>query len=178
MHDLYSLLLSYNPLYALQNQYKKDFLAFLSQENLYGHITVSAMICDINFKNILLCFHNRYREWSPVGGHACKQETLMSALHREIYEEIGISEKNCHIDAKFPLLSIDKSEYQCRTAKIMHYDICLLVHLNQENLVLKPNHEIQELRFFNIAKREFLSVPLPSYTKQYCLALEKYILKH
>ena len=176
MYNLFLFISSYQTQCHIQNQYKNEFLEFLSNKSQLGHITVSGMVCTADFQNLLLCFHNRYKEWTPIGGHLGFNETVFEALNREINEEIGILDKNFYIDSNANILSLDKKKYQCRTSNIMHYDIALIVILNESVLSLKPNQEIKELRFFNIKEKEFLSVPLPFYTRRYCLALEAYLL--
>lgn len=176
MSDVYSFISSYIPQCLVQNEYKNEFLKFISNNNQCGHITVSGMICSADYENLLLCFHNRYREWAPIGGHKSEEETIFEALRREISEEIGILDKDFTIDFNCSILSLDKKKYQCRTKNTMHYDISLLVRLSHSSLLFEKNQEIQELRFFNLKKKEFLSVSLPAYTKRYCFALEKYLL--
>ncbi len=70
----------------------------LSRENSAGHITVSAWIVNKERTKVLFCYHNIYKSWSWVGGHADGNENLLSVALMEAKEETGanvspISEK-------------------------------------------------------------------------------------
>ncbi len=49
---------------------------------------VSAFIVHKN--RTLLCFHKKYKEWLPVGGHVDLDEDPEQALFKEIREECGL----------------------------------------------------------------------------------------
>jgi 8-oxo-dGTP diphosphatase len=42
---------------------------------------------------VLLCFHKKYQEWLPVGGHVDLDEDPEEALFKEIHEECGLKVK-------------------------------------------------------------------------------------
>ena len=42
---------------------------------------------------VLLCFHKKYQEWLPVGGHVDLDEDPEEALFKEIREECGLKVK-------------------------------------------------------------------------------------
>ena len=42
---------------------------------------------------VLLCFHKKYQEWLPVGGHVDLDEDPEQALYKEIREECGLKVK-------------------------------------------------------------------------------------
>lgn len=54
---------------------------------LYDFV-VSAFI--VRRGRVLLCYHKKYREWLPVGGHVDLDEDPEQALFKEIREECGL----------------------------------------------------------------------------------------
>jgi len=61
----------------------------LSRENSAGHITVSAWIVNKERTKVLFCYHNIYKSWSWVGGHADGNEELLAVALKEAKEETG-----------------------------------------------------------------------------------------
>lgn len=54
-------------------------------------LTVAGYI--INKNKVLLILHKKLNLWLPVGGHIDSNETPDMALHREIFEEVGLKIK-------------------------------------------------------------------------------------
>lgn len=63
----------------------------LSRDNAVRHFTVSAWIISKDGDSVLMVYHNIYRSWSWVGGHADGEEDLLSVALREAEEETGIT---------------------------------------------------------------------------------------
>ncbi len=47
----------------------------------------------VHHSRVLLCWHKKYREWLPVGGHVDLDEDPEEALFKEIREECGLKVK-------------------------------------------------------------------------------------
>ena len=47
----------------------------------------------VNRGRVLLCWHKKYREWLPIGGHVDLDEDPDHALMKEIREECGLEVK-------------------------------------------------------------------------------------
>ena len=58
-----------------------------------GHITASALVCDVEKRSVLLTLHPRVGRWVQLGGH-CEDDdqSLPGAALRESREESGIDE--------------------------------------------------------------------------------------
>ena len=61
-----------------------------TRENALCHMTASAWICDPAREKVLLAYHNLYRSWSWLGGHADGEEDLLAVALREAREESGL----------------------------------------------------------------------------------------
>lgn len=72
-------------------------------------------------KQIFIIHHKKSGKWLSPGGHVDKGETLLQALKREVYEELGIKNK-INDDIKPFLLTITpiaKWEHRCEE----HFDV-------------------------------------------------------
>lgn len=56
-----------------------------------GHITASALVCDVEKRSVLLTLHPRIGRWVQLGGHCeADDQDLPAAALREAREESGI----------------------------------------------------------------------------------------
>lgn len=72
-----------------------DFLekhedAFL-RENLLAHMTASAWIVNKERTKVLMAYHNIYKSWGWLGGHADGDEDLLRVCRKEVAEESGLT---------------------------------------------------------------------------------------
>ena len=73
-----------------------DFLLQTPENNLFhrknfsGHITTSAFIIDVGYKEILLLRHKSLGRWLQPGGHVEADDSLLLSAQREAEEETGI----------------------------------------------------------------------------------------
>ena len=63
----------------------------LTRENPIAHFTASAWIVNPGRDKVLMAYHNLYRSWSWLGGHADGDEDLLSVALREVREESGVA---------------------------------------------------------------------------------------
>ena len=61
------------------------------RENLICHMTASAWVINRTRDKVLMVYHNLYRSWSWLGGHADGKEDLLEVALREVREESGVS---------------------------------------------------------------------------------------
>ena len=96
---------AYTPCCEQEAADKDAMLAFaegnpgcLLRSCLAGHFTASAWIVNPARDRVLFCWHNLYRSWSWVGGHADGERDLVAAARRELAEETGLhAEKLVHL---------------------------------------------------------------------------------
>jgi ADP-ribose pyrophosphatase YjhB (NUDIX family) len=186
MNFIQQLLYNFKPYYATEYQIKKNIIAFLSgfpdclyRYNQSGHLTVSAMIVNQAKTKVLLCYHTRYNEWSPVGGHSDGNPDLKVVIENEIYEELGITNNMLEINLTNGLISIDQSTYHCRTETTIHYDMCFIVTLKKDTVDVKLNDEIKQIKWFDLSKtitdQNNEHEKIPAYMIQYYQSLQLYI---
>ena len=61
------------------------------RSNLICHMTASAWVVNPARDKVLMAYHNLYRSWSWLGGHADGDEDLLSVALREVREESGVA---------------------------------------------------------------------------------------
>lgn len=61
-----------------------------SRENEIAHITASAWVVNKDRSKVLMVYHNIYKSWSWLGGHADGETDLLSVARREVKEEAGL----------------------------------------------------------------------------------------
>ncbi len=111
----------------------KDNKNCLSRENSVGHITVSAWIVNKERTKVLFCYHNIYKSWSWVGGHADGNENLLAVAVREAKEETGadvspLSEKIFSLEILPVAGHFRKGKY---VPSHVHYNVTYLVQADE-----------------------------------------------
>jgi len=88
----------YNPISDIEKADKELILdlyntfgnKLLSRDNKIAHITVSAWITNKSLDKVLMNYHNIFRNWGWLGGHADMMDNLLDVAKKEIYEESGL----------------------------------------------------------------------------------------
>ena len=65
---------------------------FLTRENTVAHLTVSAWVVSPDRKETIMVYHNLYKSWSWMGGHADGDWDLLRVAKKEVMEECGLQE--------------------------------------------------------------------------------------
>ncbi|MGI6755246.1 MAG: NUDIX hydrolase [Atopobiaceae bacterium] len=87
---------AYRPINEQEERDKYEMLWLLSHEDCWSrensrmHVTASAWVCDEAAEHVLMCWHNIYRSWSWLGGHADGERDLLAVAMREVREESGL----------------------------------------------------------------------------------------
>ncbi len=88
----------YNPICKQEVKDKEIFLKYinefgniLTRENEYAHFCSSALVVNKNMDKVVMVYHNIYKSWCWVGGHADGEENLIEQAKREINEETGLT---------------------------------------------------------------------------------------
>ena len=62
----------------------------LTRDDTVAHFTASAWVTDPGRSRVLMAYHNIYRSWAWLGGHADGEGDLAAVALREASEETGI----------------------------------------------------------------------------------------
>lgn len=75
---------------AVMLRYMTDHADYLERENMVAHFTASIWTVNPQRTKTLMVYHNIYRSWSWIGGHADGEENLAAVALRELREETGV----------------------------------------------------------------------------------------
>ena len=135
---------SYKP---FNEQEQEDKLAFsyfidnsdivLSRENLFGHLTTSAIVLTPDHKKMLMVHHNIFGGLIYPGGHADNINDLLSVAIREVNEETGLDVTPLEDGKLFGIQAlpieghIKKGKY---VPSHIHYDFVYLMQAKEDDL--------------------------------------------
>lgn len=112
-------------------------------ERLYGrddpaHMTASAWVVSPTRDRVLMAYHNIYRSWSWLGGHADGERDLRKVALREVCGESGIASvrlANPHIFS-VEVLGVDGHEKRGRyVSSHLHLNVTFLVEADPDEPV-------------------------------------------
>lgn len=122
----------YQPFNEQEEKDKKEILRqicesdeILTRDNKNAHITVSAWIVDKERKKVLMAYHNIYRSWAWLGGHADGNDNLKEVILKEIEEESGLQTVSFVSDDIFSLEILTVSGHEKRGEYVSSH-----LHLN------------------------------------------------
>ena len=75
---------------ALMLKAENLFGDILSRENEFCHMTSSAFIINKSHTKVLAIYHNIYKTWSWVGGHADGDDDMLYVAQKETKEETSL----------------------------------------------------------------------------------------
>ena len=119
------------------NWIEKNDDAFL-RDNVVAHMTASAWVVDKDRSKVLMVYHNIYRSWSWLGGHADGETDLLAVAIREVKEEAGISDVRPVSEEIFSLesLTVDGHVKKGRyVSSHLHLNVTYLLEADSEEQV-------------------------------------------
>ncbi len=147
---LYEQIAAYVPENAQEESDRRLMLRYLglfddmlTRENELVHFTASGWIVNPDRSRVLMIYHNIFKSWAWVGGHADGEADLLSVARREIAEETGLHTAKLLHDGVFGL-SIQVVEPHIKRGKYvsshLHCDLQYLFEASErEPLVSKPD---------------------------------------
>ena len=115
----------------------------LTRNNKNAHITVSGWVVSPDRKKVLMAYHNIYRSWAWLGGHADGDEDVRRVIKKEIQEESGLTEVKFLSDELFSLeiLTVDGHEKRGEyVSSHLHLNVTVLLEGDTEApLAVKPD---------------------------------------
>ncbi len=128
-------------------QEQEDKLAFnyfmdnsdvvLSRDNLFGHLTTSAVVLTPDHKKMLMVHHNIFGGLIYPGGHADDINDLLSVALREVNEETGLDVTPLNDGKLFGIQALP-IEGHIKKGKYVpahtHYDFVYLMQAKEEDI--------------------------------------------
>lgn len=114
-----------------------------SRENLSAHLTASAWVVSPDRTRVLLAWHNLYRSWAWLGGHADGERDLLAAALREVREESGLNIVRPVTEAIYSLEILPVSGHEKRGRYVpshLHLNLTFLLEADPAlSLRVKPD---------------------------------------
>ena len=123
----------------------------LLRSNLAGHFTASAWIVNPARDRVLFCWHNIYRSWSWVGGHADGESDLAAVALREAREETGITAGRLAKEGLLSLEILTVDGHEKRGVYVpshLHYNLTYLLEADENEAVRAKYDENSGVRWF------------------------------
>jgi len=150
MNDLIALIRDYEPYNEQEERDKNEILKRLVRDfgvyeriNRGAHMTASAWVVSPDRKYVLMAYHNLYRSWSWLGGHADGERDLMQVARREVTEESGVQNVRAVSDEIFSIeiLTVDGHEKRGEyVPSHLHLNVTYLFEADMsDNLRVKPD---------------------------------------
>ena len=79
---------------ALIIKAEEIFGDILTRENQFCHLTSSAFVINKDHTKVLCIYHNIYKSWSWVGGHADGDDDMLFVAQKETKEETSLTQFN------------------------------------------------------------------------------------
>lgn len=99
MEHLIEQIKNYIPYNEQEIRDKAQILAFLrsgealiTRENPVAHLTASAWVVSPDRSQVIMVYHNLYKSWSWMGGHADGDWDLLHVAKKEVMEECGLTD--------------------------------------------------------------------------------------
>ena len=106
--------------------------------NPIAHMSASAWVINKEHNQVLMCWHNIYKSWSWLGGHADGNEDLLQVAIKEVKEESGIRNVRPVTDHIFSIevLTVDGHEKKgIYVPSHLHLNITYLLEADREESV-------------------------------------------
>ena len=142
---VYALLESYTPKNEQEHsdreqmlQYLQKGSAALKRDDLVAHFTASAWVTNKQRSHILMAYHNIYKAWAWLGGHADGEDDLLAVALREAQEETGVQhlrvldERPVSIEVLTVAPHIKRGKY---VSGHLHFNVTYLLEAPEEDVL-------------------------------------------
>ena len=114
-----------------------------TRQNQVAHITASAWVVNRDRRKVLLVYHNIYKSWSWMGGHADGDRDLCGVALRETGEESGLMDLRLLTPEIFSLETLTVDGHIKRGSYVsshLHLNVTYLLEADpREPLRMKPD---------------------------------------
>ena len=148
--ELLDALNRFRPCNEQEETDKKQILSLLSsgqdlytRDNPVAHLTASSWVVSPDRKQVLLVYHNLYRSWAWMGGHADGDRDLCRVALRETREESGLQDLTLVSPDIFSLESLTVDGHEKRGNYIsshLHLNVTYLLEADpRQPIRVKPD---------------------------------------
>ena len=157
----------YRPVNEQEEQDKEVMLRYmacnkdcLERENRIAHFTASIWTVNRERTKTLMVYHNIYKSWSWIGGHADGVEDLASVALRELQEETGVRNASLVSGDIFSLEILTVEGHEKKGSYVpshLHLNITYLAEADESEALIVNEAENQAVRWWSL--EDALKVP-------------------
>ena len=156
---------------ALMIKAEEIFGQILTRENEFCHLTASAFIVNREHTKVLCIYHNIYKSWSWVGGHADGDDNMLYVAQKETGEETSL--KNFIVVQEMPIsVEILPVKSHVRKGKYVaahsHFNVTYLFEADEHDAIHiqeDENSNIGWLTFDELLSKSDEAHMIPVYEK-------------
>lgn len=152
----------YNP-YNEQEENDKEIMLksldtfddMLTRENKICHFTASNWIVNKDRTKVLMIYHNIYKSWAWVGGHADGDADLLHVALKEAQEETGLKNFKVLSDGIYAIsiLTVDNHIKRGKfVSSHLHFDCCYLLEADENEALQIKEDENSGVQWIDIDK--------------------------
>ncbi len=160
--DLVREIENFKPFNEQEEKDKSEILRYISQadnvlvrDNKNAHITVSAWLLDETHKYVLMAYHNIYKSWAWLGGHADGNGDLKEVVLKEVEEESGLSNVRFIKDDIFSLEILTVSGHEKKGEYVsshLHLNITYLLEADKAENIRINEDENSKIGWIDLNK--------------------------
>lgn len=110
----------------------------LVRDNLLCHFTASAWIVNPARDKVLFAYHNIYKSWTWIGGHADGMDDMLEVALKETEEETGVTDAKPVFEDIFSLETVHVEPHIKRGKYVPaheHFNITYLIEAEEDSKV-------------------------------------------
>lgn len=156
--SLYEEIERYKPVNEQETRDREQMLEFIKnnpdfllRDNLVAHFTASVWTVNKERTKTLMVYHNIYKSWSWIGGHADGEEDLCAVAMRELKEETGVAHAKLVSKDIFSLETIIVDGHEKRGAYVpshLHMNVTYLAEADEEEKLRIKEDENQAVKWW------------------------------
>ena len=113
------------------------------RENKIAHFTTSAWIVNNSRTRVLMAYHNLYKSWGWLGGHADGDVDLLRVVKKEVAEESGLMNIKLLSDGIYGINILHVESHMKHGQYVnahLHFDVEYLFEAGEEDAIrMKPD---------------------------------------
>ena len=150
---------------------EEKFKDILTRDNQFCHLTASAFITNKQRTKVLCVYHNIYKSWCWVGGHADGDDDMLYVAKKETVEETSLKNFKLVGDGVFTVDALPVASHVRKGKYVpshIHFNVTYLFEADENDAIQileAENSKIGWLLYDELIKKSGDPHMIPSYKK-------------
>jgi ADP-ribose pyrophosphatase YjhB (NUDIX family) len=151
---------AYHPFNEQEERDKENLLKWMdlgedlyTRDNAWAHWTASAWVTNRDHTKILMAYHNIYKSWSWLGGHADGDHDLLHVAIKEVMEESSLKNVKPLSDSIFSLEILTVDGHVKRGSYVsshLHLNVTYLLEADDREPIANKPDENKAVSWFGL----------------------------